>query len=309
MVGILPEEEAALRRALYASLQDEKKSPEKHEDQHKEAATTLDDVHQFATLGSPSHQPSSSGFDGDSWTISPLKKIRLESLSDCSSPFSSSPGRLGQLSGYSSPVGSPGSVGSSLKLVLSPSSCSTSSSNWSSSEASSPENTETGSEATFPKKQKKDGNTASRKEKGKGKGKLSVDSFLFGTSPSKEKTPPKGKCSPKISVSTPKSNKSPKFSKTPPKLSKSPKNPQGGKKGTPQSKERYQDYGGNRSKQLQALVLHDHCYFGGLNHEANDSKAQERANTGTKRVQSSPTSPWSVCPLIPLDRSTVYMLN
>ena len=299
MVGILPEEEAALNRALYASLQDEKKSPEKQEDQHikKDTITTVDDVQQSTAsnlYGSPSHQFS---FDSDSLSVFPLKKIRLESSSECSSPFSAlSPGAFGQLSGYSSPVGSPESVGSSLKLVLSASSWSSSSSNWSFSELSSPEYTENASETAFHKKRKKGGSTPSRNEKakGKGKGKLAMDSFLFG-SPGKDsplKTPVKGK-SPKSLAST---NKSPKPSKTPPKLLKSPKNSHstsGGKKRTPNSKDKHQD-DDNRSKQLQALVFHDHCYFAGVDRQTNDSKPQERVNAGSKGPKSPPTSPWSV---------------
>lgn len=295
MVGILPEEEAALNRALYASLQDEKKSPEKQENQHQLKDTIpADDVQQSIAsdiCGSPSHRFS---FDSDSLSAFPLKKIRLESLSDCSSPFSAlspPPSAFGQASGYSTPVGSPESAGSSLKLVLSASSWSSSSSNWSLSEVSSPEYTETAPEAASHKRKKKGGGTPSRNKKGKGrgKGKLVMGSFLFGT-PGKDsllKSPPRGK-SPKSLFST---NKSPKPLKTPPKLAKSPKNSHsGGKKRSPSSKEKQRDDDSNRSKQLKAL-LHDHCYFAGVGQKANDSKPQERANAGAKGSKSSPTSP------------------
>lgn len=265
VVGILPEEEAALRRALYASLYGEKKKSPTKPDVANDSQDNL------------STDPSLDQCGCSEDVLTPLK-MKVEPPSppyECSSPsgIDSSPScAFSHLSLSSSPIGSPGSIGSSLKLVLSTSSWSSSSSSVHSIGSDPPSPFETSPTKSLPKKRTP---LKQRSDKGKGKGKLIVDSSLFsGVSPVKgqKTTPtklitPKAK-SPKVTpINTPKKLKvTPKRSKglkTSPKLSKSlsPKNL--GTTKVPKVKSELSVR--NPLSPEAATVFHDHCYFSSSN--------------------------------------------
>lgn len=279
VVGMLHQEELALRRALYASLFGDK-SPQKSDSGSPAKDSTKQDLNpQRASSPSdslpvcfrpPSPEPSP--------IVTPQKRTKARSPSpsyECVSPdfgsgFGSSPAQgICTSSNLSSPVGSPGSIGSSLRLVLSTSSWSSStSSNWSS-EPSSPYTKPRPKK--IPKKRspmKQKGDTPSQKSsvKRKKKSKFTVNYTLFGQS----------------SPDTPKSA-SPKTKLTPEKGSKvtnrtrKPRMPSKGKVRVPVPNKRNtrvpmkkkrenkqtalpqtQDY--NPLSPEAAIVLHDHCY-------------------------------------------------
>ena len=278
VVGMLHEEELALRRALYASLHGSK-SPVKSESPGK--STITEDCSQPSSSTTHHHSPSPPDV---SPAITPQKRIKVRSPSptyECVSPnfssgLESSPaqGVFGlPSSSLSSPIGSPGSIGSSLRLVLSTSSWSSStSSNWSS-EPSSPY--AKSPPRKIPKKRlKQKGDALSQKTppKGKGKKKLTVDCTLFGQpSPATpKKMSPKIKRMPEKESKISSKLKKPNSNKTALKVKlhkpapgkKSPKVLAKKKKRVSKQKPASlsQEQDDNPLSPEAAAVIHDHCY-------------------------------------------------
>ena len=278
MVGMLHEEELALRRALIASLHGSK-SPIKSDSPGKSSIT--EDCSQPSSSTASHHSPSPPVV---SPAITPQKKIKVRSPSpsyECLSPnfssgLESSPaqGVFGlPYSSLSSPIGSPGSIGSSLRLVLSTSSWSSStSSNWSS-EPSSPY--AKSPPRKIPKKRlKQKGDALSQKTppKGKGKKKLTVDCTLFGQpSPATpKKMSPKTKRMPKKESKVSSKLKKLNSNRTPLKVKlhkpapgkKSPKVLAKKKKrvSEQQAASLSQEQDDNPLSPEAAAVIHDHCY-------------------------------------------------
>jgi len=275
---MLHEEELALRRALIASLHGSK-SPMKSDSPGKTSIT--EDCSQPSFSTAHHHSPSPAEV---SPAITPQKKIKVRSPSpsyECISPnfssgLESSPaqGVFGlPSSSLSSPIGSPGSIGSSLRLVLSTSSWSSStSSNWSS-EPSSPY--AKSPPRKIPKKRlKQKGDAVSQKTptKGKGKKKLTVDCTLFGqVSPaSPKKVSPKTKRVPEKESKVSNKLKKPNSNRTPLKLKlhkpvpgkKSPAMLAKKKKraNQQQAASLFQEQDDNPLSPEAAAVIHDHCY-------------------------------------------------
>lgn len=273
---MLHKEELALRRALQASLVQERTIPEKSTVRCKtrqEVAPT--------TASPPLAIPDVSPSDGKN-DSSAVKKIKHESQPEqygilSPSPPSSSGSRSVSSthekpfeSPMLSPIGSPGSIDSSLRLVLSTSSLSSSStsSNWSSAPSSPFSSSIMSSSKGGPKGRKGKQKYFSLKSKqsfsgsGKRRGKIAVDkSFFHETSPSKVKTPLNK------TVRFPSKAKSPKTTKASAKLAKqncrcTELKTTGPKRNPP--KEGSTDLFATQDNALSpeaVLVFHDHCYF------------------------------------------------
>ncbi len=296
---MLPEEELALRRALQASLVEEKTSPGKSKPQAK-------------MLQEP--PTGSSPLSSTCCDSVPVKGIRTETVDDpyeFPSPTSSSIASRSVSSTHdktsglvqsplTSPAGSTGSVESSLRLVLSTSSRSTTSvsSNWSSAPSSPITPPSRTSSKGSPKSRRVTQTRASLQTKRtvckprKGMGKLAVNPSLFGE-PSllKVKTPPK------------KNLKSPgkaESLKTPPKsLEKSRKRKAVTSPtkltGTKKSKLEIPDTVPTVSQENPLspeaiLVMHDHCYYAtsSVKGQTNDVEAHGHKN-GTNNSGKQPS--------------------
>ncbi len=307
---MLHSEELALRRALQASLI-ETTSPEKSEPKPQKEETPTDQP--LKTLDPSSSPIQCTAHTKRRKTEPPFEGCDLPSPASSSSvPCSSISSTFEKTGGVHqspspSPVGSPGSIDSSLKLVLSTSSWSSTStsSNWSSAPSSPSESSFRTPSKDSPKKRKKVVRTLSsskstqrRGKPGKGKGKLTVNPSLFGEplpanvktrtkkdtlkSQAKKKVPkkalkssgksPKGKASAADRKPTEKKRKSPKASK--PKSGTLPECPE--MEDNPLSPE-------------AVLVYHDHCYFakGSTHPHSTDMKvnAHKTASKGAKRQE------------------------
>ena len=283
---MLHQEELALRRALYASLFADK-SPQKSDsasagnDEKDEKDLKQDIDQQQASsprdstsvhLRPPSPEPSP--------IVTPQKRMKVSCPSpsyECVSPdfgsgFGSSPAHgMYTSSNPSSPVGSPGSIESSLRLVLSTSSWSSStSSNWSSEPTSPYTKPRAKKIKRSPIKQK--GNTPSQKSPGKGKrrSKITVNYTLFGqASPdTPKKASPKTKLTPEKGsnvtdrVKKPSSNA--KISKGKVRMPASGKRnfrvPMKKKREIKQTDSLPEEPDHKPLSSEAAIVLHDHCY-------------------------------------------------